>query len=130
MNRTLTREQKLLGAAGATVVFIISLFLPWFGAGGFDASGDDVIPSWWMMLLFAIAAAGLLAAEALNFELPARIRPLPLALYLVSVPTILTIMFFLDGGDGPVGRKFGLILALIASIAATALAVWVWREER
>ena len=31
---SLTREQKLLGAAGANVLFIISLFFPWYGFAG------------------------------------------------------------------------------------------------
>ena len=31
--RTITREQRMLGAAAANVLFIISLFFPWYGVG-------------------------------------------------------------------------------------------------
>jgi hypothetical protein len=132
VNRTLTREQKMLGAAAANVLFIIMLFLPWLGSGisGIDisASGDDVIPSFWVLLIFAILAAGMLAADALNFELPALVRPAAWAAYLSSVPMIVTIMIFLDVEGA--SRKVGLWLALVFSIVATVLAVMHWREER
>jgi hypothetical protein len=130
VNRTLTREQKMLGAAAANVLFIIMLFLPWYGSDIADldisASGDDVVPSFWVLLIFAAMAAGILAAEAFNFELPAMIRPATWAAYLSSVPMIVTIMIFLEGGAS---RKVGLWLALVFSIVATVLAVMLWREE-
>ena len=46
-----------LGAAAANVLFIISLFFPWYGVASFDFNGEDVIPSWWLMLVFAALAA-------------------------------------------------------------------------
>ena len=42
--RSITREQRMLAAAAANVLFIISLFFPWYGVGDLDFSGDDVIP--------------------------------------------------------------------------------------
>lgn len=124
---SLTREQKLLGAAGANVLFIISLFFPWYGFAGVNVGGDDVIPSWWIMLIFAAAAAAILAAEAFNYELPAAINPATWAAYLTSVTFIVTLMIFLEGSAG--GRKIGLFLALIFSAIATVLTVIHWREE-
>ena len=73
--RSITREQRMLAAAAANVLFIISLFFPWYGFGDLDFSGDDVIPAWWLMLIFAVVAALILAADAYNFELPAAISP-------------------------------------------------------
>ncbi|WP_217913670.1 hypothetical protein [Miltoncostaea marina] len=125
---SLTREHRMLGAAGACVLYIISLFFPWLGEGDFSASGDEVVPSWWLLLLFAAAAAAILAADALNFELPAVINPATWPAYLTSIVFIVTLMTFLD----PVldiGRKFGLFLALLFSLAAVALAVMHWQRE-
>jgi hypothetical protein len=123
----ITREQRMLGAAAANILFLISLFFPWFGFAGVNISGDDVIPSWWVMLIFAIVAAVILAADAYNFELPAIVNPAAWAAYLTSVTFIVTLMVFLDGDAG--SRKFGVWLALIFSLAATILVVVHAREE-
>ncbi|HVG99200.1 MAG TPA: hypothetical protein VM844_00440 [Miltoncostaeaceae bacterium] len=125
--RSITREQRMLAAAAANVLFIITLFFPWYGVGDFDFSGDDVIPAWWLMLIFAAVAALILAADAYNFELPAAISPAATAGYLTSVTFIVTFMVFVDGGGG--SRKFGVWLALIFSLVATILAVVHAREE-
>ena len=126
---SLTREQRMYAAAGASILFIISLFFNWFGQDFGDvevnASGQDVVPSWWILLIFAGVAAGILIAEALNFELPSFIQPAPWAAYLTSVCFIVTLMIFLEGD----GRKFGVFLALLFSLAAALLSVMHWREE-
>ncbi len=124
---SITREQRMLGAAGASVLFIISLFFSWYGAGDFSASGQDVVQSWWILLIFAAGAAALLIADAFNFELPAAVNPASWAAYLTSVCFIVTLMYFLDAGGA--SRKFGLFLALLFSLAAVVLAVIHWREE-
>ncbi len=124
---SLTREHKLLIAAGANVIFVIALFLNWFGAGDFGVSGMDALPSGWIFLIFAIAAALLFAAEAFNFELPPPVNPLLWGTYLTSVLAIISIAYFLEGGGG---RKIGLILALIFSIVGVAAAVWAARDQR
>jgi hypothetical protein len=117
----------MLGAAAANILFLISLFFPWFGVADLSASGDDVVRSWWVLLIFAIVAAALLAADALNFELPAIVNPATWAAYLSSVTFIVTLMTFLDA-EG-LSRKFGIFLALLFSLVATVLAVMHWREE-
>jgi len=127
VNRSITREQRMLGAAAANVLFIISLFFPWYGVGDFDLSGEDVVPSWWLMLIFAALAAAIFVADAYNFELPALVSPGNWAAYLTSVTFIVTVMVFLEGSAG--SRKFGVWLALIFSIVATVLAVVHAREE-
>jgi hypothetical protein len=128
MLRSITREQRMLGAAAANVLFIICLFFPWYGIGDVDADGQDVIPSWWLMLIFAAVAALILVADAYNFELPAVVNPTLWAAYLTSVTFIVTLMVFLDG-FGAAGRKYGVWLALIFSLVATALAALHAREE-
>lgn len=124
---SLTREHKLLIAAGANVIFLISLFLNWYGVGDIGVSGMDVLPSSWIFLIFAIAAALLFAAEAFNFELPPPVNPLLWGTYLSSVLTIISVAYFLEGSGG---RKIGLILALIFSIVGTAAAAWAARDPR
>jgi hypothetical protein len=125
----LTREQRLLTAAGACVLFVISLFLPWYGAFDVDVSAADAagVPSWWILLLFGLAAAGLLVAEAFQIPVPAVVRPLSVATYLVSVAVIVTVMFFLDA---PADRKYGIWLALVFSVVALVLTSVLRRRER
>lgn len=130
----ITREQKMLGAAGANILFIIMLFLDWFGAsagtGDFSisvsASGTDVVPSWWILAIIAALAAAVLAAEALYIELPIRTDAVTGA-WLSAFPFVFTLMLILDAPGG--GRKFGIFLALIFSAVALALSVIAAREE-
>lgn len=124
---SLTREHKLFIAAGASAVFVIAMFIDWFGAGNFGINGMDVLPSGWIFLLFGIAAALLFAAEALNFELPIPVNPVLVGTYLTSVLSILMIALLLDGGDG---RKFGFFLALIGAVVAVAAGVIAARHRR
>jgi hypothetical protein len=131
---SLTREQRMLGGAAASVLFVISLFMPWFDVGPENFGADDVVASWWLLLVFAIVTAALMAAEGLNVELPAVVRPAALAAYLSSVTFIVTLMYFLEGGIGGIGagigRDFGLFLAVIFAAVAAAFATISWRLER
>jgi hypothetical protein len=126
---SLTREQRIYGAAGASILFIISLFFNWFGQDFGDISvnisGKDAVPSWWVLLIFAAAAAVILIADAMNYELPSIVQPASWAAYLTSVCFIVTLMIFMEGDS----RKFGIFLALLFSLVATVLAVMHWREE-
>jgi hypothetical protein len=112
---SLTREHKLLIAAGGNVLFVISMFIDWYGAGNFGVDGMDLLPSSWIFLIFGIAAALAFAAEAFNFELPAPLNGMLLGTYLTSVLVIITIAVFLEGTGGA-DRKVGLFLALIGSV--------------
>jgi len=123
---SLTREHKLLIAAGANVIFVISIFLNWYGVGDFGISGMDAIPSGWIFLIFAIVAALLFAAEAFNFELPPPVNPVLWGTYLTSVLAIVTVAMFLEGSGG---RKIGLILGVIFAIVGTIAAVWAARDR-
>lgn len=120
----LTREQRLLGAAGACVVYIIALFLPWFGGSGISFSRQD-LGGWWILLILALLAGGIFAADALNFELPP-ILSIPLATFLMTLLSFDAIMKLLELD----GHKWGFFLALILILVGTGLAISVWREER
>lgn len=127
---SITPQQKMLAAAGANVLFIVSLWFPWFGVSalGFSASasGWDVLPSSWLALLMAAAAAALLASVATDRPLPVRVPPLATAMYLTSVPFWFTVATFLEGGSG---RKWGLFASLLFSLVAAVAAFLAWREE-
>jgi hypothetical protein len=124
----ITREQKLLGAAIANALFVVSLFLKWTGldtpVGDFSQSGNDV-DSWWLVLIIALIATAVFAAEFLRVELPA-IAGIPLATYLTSLTAFYSVVFLLALDN----LKFGIFLALIFSVVGTVLAVSLWREER
>ncbi len=130
----LTREQKMLGAAAANVLFIISMFFSWFGASAagisISFSGTDIVPSWWILAIVAALAAVVLASEALYIELPARFDTLT-GVWLSVIPFLFTLMIMLEGGGlgAGGGRKFGIFLALIFSAVATVLAFISWRED-
>ena len=122
---SLTREQRIYAAAAASGLFIISLFFNWFGVGDFNVSGQDAVPSWWILLIFAAVAVVVLVAQARDFDLPPSIEPAAWAAYLTSVCFIVTLMIFLEGDN----RKFGIFLALLFSLVAAGISAMHWREE-
>jgi hypothetical protein len=127
---SITRENKQLIAAGGGVLFIVSLFFPWYGAdtpiGDFTVSGWDAVASSWIVLIFMILAVVVLAADAFRVDLPVRVNATAFAAYCSSIPLIVTVMYVFEGSGG---RKWGLFLALVfAAIAFIATAV-VWRED-
>jgi hypothetical protein len=134
---SITPQQKMLGAAGASVLFAISmLFFPWFGLDvpegvavpeGLDvtSTGWEALPSSWIFLIMTLIAAAAFSAAAFDYELPVPFSPLALGAYCASVPFIVTIAALFEGG----GRKFGLFLASLFALVAVVLGTWVWREE-
>jgi hypothetical protein len=123
--RQLTRENKMLGAAGAMVLFIITLFLKWYGEGPFDVSGTD-IDSWWLALIIAIVGGGVLAADALNVEIPGGLKATAVGTYLISLTLFYVVIFIVSGS----GLSYGIFLALIFTLIGTGLALSAWREDR
>ena len=125
--RSLTREQRMLAAAAANVLFVIMLFLPWYGGGGESVSGWSAIDSSWIILIIALGAAALLAVEALNgAQLPPALTGAGLPTYMTSLTFWFTIVF-LVGWDG---TRIGIFLALIFAVIANLFTLWVWRESR
>lgn len=121
----LPREQKMLGVAAAGLVFIISLFLNWYGAGGFSVKGTD-IDSWWIALILAIVAGGVYAGEALNVPLPVKGATIGVGALAALLVFFWALTHVIDGG----GLKFGAWLGLIASAVGAILAGVVWNQER
>lgn len=128
--RSITREQRLYIVAGACLLFVISLFFNWFKVDGanIDFTAQDSVPSWWILLIFAVVAGGIALADAQRYELPAVVRPATWVAALTGFVFLVTLMFFLDPPGG-VDRSFGLFLAILFSLIAAAMSVMHWREE-
>lgn len=122
----LTRENKELIAVGGGILWIISLFFPWYGAGDFNVSGWDAVASSWIPLIFMVLGAAAMAADAFALDLPVRVNAPAFAAYCTSIPFIVNVMYVFEGSGS---RKWGLFLALVFSIVTFAAAAVVWREE-
>jgi hypothetical protein len=123
----LTRADRIVG--GASLVFIVSLFLPWFtsSADGLSGSVDGLWHGY--MYLGLILALGILAYlvvragfEQMPFRLPFDHERLLLAA--TAVVFVLTVISFVfkPSGDGIVSISwgFGAFIGLIAAIVAVA----------
>lgn len=122
--REITREQKMLGAAVAVLLFVISLFLKWQSVGPLSSSGTD-IGAWPIVLIIALVAGGILAAEALGMQVPIRMRPAALCAYLISLLVFYVVVFIFTID----GLGYGIWLALIFSLVALGLTVALNRED-
>lgn len=122
--REITREQKMLGAAIAMLLFIVSLFLKWQSVGPFSGSGTD-IGSWPIAIILALVAGGVLAAEALGVDLPGRFQVTSLAAYLMSL-LVFYVIVFIFAIDG---LAYGIWLALIFAVVGLALALSLYRAD-
>jgi hypothetical protein len=123
------RQRQIYIAAGANVVFILSLFLPWFALGSYDSiSGWTALPAPLVILLAAALAVVGLFAEVNRVTLPIRLDPLGVAAYASSIPLWFATTNLISGGG--TGRDWGLVVAFLAAVVATVFAVRVWREVR
>ncbi|MSO43860.1 MAG: hypothetical protein EXQ74_00890 [Thermoleophilia bacterium] len=122
----ITREQKMLAAAVAMLLFIISLFLTWQTFGSISGSGAD-LGSWPLALILALVAGGILAADALGMDIPLRnVNLFALTTYLMSLLVfyMLVWIFAIDG------LSYGVWLALIFSVVGLVLSYSLFREDR
>jgi len=123
------RQRQIYIAAGANIVFIVSLFLPWFALGSYDSiSGWSALPAPLLILIAAVLAVIGLFAEVNRIALPVRLDPLGVAAYASSIPLWIATTNLISGGG--TGRDWGLIVAFLAAVVATVFAVRVWREMR
>lgn len=123
-----TRQRQIHIAVGANAVFVLSLFLPWFSLGSIDSvSGWSALPAPLVILLVAVVALLALLAEANRYQLPMHVAPLGVAAYASTIPLWFSATAMISGGTG---RDWGLFVAVLASIVATAFSVRVWQEHR
>lgn len=123
-----TRDDRIVG--GATLVFLIALFLPWFTApsvtiGGETIGGGSVNGLWhgymFIGLILAIAILAYLVLRAgfehLPFSLPLTDQQLLLAGTAITV--VLALISFLtkpSGAGWGIGAFIGLIAAIVAVV--------------
>ena len=122
--------------AGATLVTMISLWLPWFtvsikglgAAGSISGTGDH---GWlWLEFLLALALIAYLVARAAWDQLPFRLpfSHETLLIGATGLQFLLILIGFLaipsGGFDVSVGWGFGAFLALIASIVAAGPVIY------
>ena len=125
--RRLTRVDRIVG--GATVVFFISLFLPWFtsSADGISGSVDGLWHGYmYIALILALAVIAYLVVRAGFGEMPFRLpleheRVLLAATAVIFVLTVISFVFKPSGyGLVSIGWGFGAFIGLIAAIVAVA----------
>ena len=125
--RRLTSVDRIVG--GATVVFFISLFLPWFtsSADGISGSVDGLWHGYmYIALILALAIIAYLVIRAGFQELPFRLpveheRVLLAATGVIFVLTVISFVFKPSGyGIVSIGWGFGAFISLIAAIVAVA----------
>lgn len=107
-----------LAIGGASIVVLISLFLPWFGFVGYATSGISLHGYLAIALLIGLTLLGYLALRAgwdtPPFRLP--IAHAPLLLIGTGVQLLFVLIAFLQS-DG-LSHEFGAYLALLAALAA------------
>jgi hypothetical protein len=125
--KRLTRNDQVVGAA--TIVFFISLFLPWFtsSAGIYSASVNGLWHGYMyigLILALAVIAYLVLRAgfEALPFRLPLdHEQALLAATGVIFVLTVISFVFKPSGaGIVSIGWGFGAFVGLVAALAAVA----------
>ena len=127
--KRLTRNDRIVG--GATIVFLISLFLPWFTVsdGVFSASVNGLWHGYMylaLILAFAVLAYLVLRAgfEQLPFKLPLEHEQAMLvATAVIFVLTVLSFVFKPAGVSDAFasvnwGWSFGAFIGLAAAVAA------------
>jgi len=121
--RRLSRADQTVG--GASLVILVSLFLPWFGFGAFGASisvaGTTAHGYLVIVVITALLMAGYLMLRSGWGEFPLR---LPVAHETVllagtGVQFLLVLIGFLDVPLAGLNREIGAYLALLAAAAAT-----------
>jgi hypothetical protein len=118
-------------AAISGAVLLVSLFLPWYGAGAEDASG-------WEALAAVDVALGLVAAfgvSLLVITASQRVPAVPIALSaivtLVGLIGLVLVLIRLGNlPDGFDGRELGVWLGLLATIGIVAGGALSMRDER
>ena len=119
--------------AGATLAFLISMFLPWYGVEDFDQatlSGFDYQLTGWIPMLLAIVMCVQIYVSRFSPDTKLPDLPLPwpkvhlAAGAAAAVLVVLRLVIKSDVGAGgfefDLERKFGLIVAVIAALALGA----------
>jgi hypothetical protein len=127
--RRLRAGEWIAAASGAAL--LVSLFLPWYGAGGEDATAWEAFAAIDVVLAL-VAASGVAVAPVTASQ---RVPAVPIAfaacvslVALIGLVLVLVRLANLPGGFD--GREWGLWLALVAAAALVAGGGLAMRDER
>lgn len=103
-------------AGGGALVLLISLFLDWFGAGGYSQTGWDALDGDKLIGLFAIVALLLIGLELFDARFTLPVEPALVVLGCGALSLMIIVLRFIDLSD----FKLGIYLAFVAAVALTA----------
>jgi hypothetical protein len=110
-------------AGGGALVLLVSLFLDWFGAGGYSQTGWDALDGDKLVGLFALVALVLVGLELFGARLALPVDPSLVVLACGGLSLIIIVLRFIDLSD----FKFGIYVAFVAAVALT---IGGWLEQR
>ncbi len=118
--------------AGASLVYFISSFLPWYSVDYFGYS--STANAWDVGFLWCSLWALLLLAGAILTFLPAfgvAVPKLPAVAYLAAgaLATLFALLKLVIGEDDPIDTSWGIFLSIIAAAGATFGAFLVFKES-
>jgi len=126
--KRLTRTDQIVGVA--SLVVLISIFLPWFtaSADGFSASGSGTAAHGWLWLVFvldlAIIAYLVMRAGWEESPLHLPVAHAPLLLAATGLQLLLVVIAFFDMPSSAfgvsIGWAWGAFIGLLAALAAAA----------
>jgi hypothetical protein len=110
-------------AGGGALVLLISLFLNWFGAGGYSQTGWEAYGGDKLVGLFALVALVLIGLELFGARISLAVEPALVVLACGVLSLLIIILRFIDLS----GFEYGIYVAFLAAVALTAGG---WLEQR
>jgi hypothetical protein len=110
-------------AGGGALVLLISLFLDWFGGGGYSETGWDALDGDKLVGLFALVALVLVGLELFGATISLPVEPALVVLGCGALSLLIIVLRFIDLS----GFKYGIFVAFLA---AAALTVGGWLEQQ
>jgi hypothetical protein len=110
-------------AGGGALVLLVSLFLDWFGVGGYSQTGWDALDGDKLIGVFAVVALLLIGLELFGARISLPVEPGLVVLGCGALSLMIIVLRFIDLSD----FKLGIYIAFVAAVALTAGG---WLEHR
>ena len=111
-------------AGGGALVLLISLFLDWFGAGGYSETGWDAFDGDKLVGLFALIALLVIGLELFGAKLSLPVEPSLIVLGCGALSLMIIVLRFIDLS----GFEYGIFVAFVAAVALT-VGGWLERQD-
>jgi hypothetical protein len=115
-------SSRWLAGCGA-LVLLVSLFLNWFGAGGYSETGWDAYGGDKLVGVFALVALVLIGLELFGARISLAVEPASIVLACGVLSLLIIMLRFIDLSD----FEYGIYVAFLA---AAALTTGGWLEQR